>query len=113
MHTMTAPEFRRMGYQKLLLNAFARTVSAIPEFKGATTCIVHCEVDNETALKFHGRTANFVGTHKENYGAGKIEYATFSQDIGVWLGYDIPVEYEIDDVVRERFLTKVLHRKIR
>ena len=113
MHTLTQPELRRKGYSKLLLNAFAKTVSKIPEFKGADTCIVHCETDNETGIKYHETTANYVGIHRADYGSGTKDYAEFSQDISVWLNYKPVSDYEIDDVVGEKFLTRVMQFKIR
>ena len=109
LHTLTQPELRRKGYSKLLLNAFAKIVSKIPEFKDAHTCIICCETDNDVGLKYHESTANYVGLHRANFGSGCRDYASFSQDIGVWLNYNIPFEYEIDDVVQEKFLTRVMH----
>lgn len=113
MHTLTQPELRRKGYSKLLLNAFARIVSKIPEFQGADTCILHCELDNETGLKYHNATATYVGIHRDDYGSGRRDYAEFSQNINVWLNYRPVSEYEIDNVVKEKFLTRVMQFKIR
>ena len=113
MHMLTQTNLRKKGYAKLLLNAFARTVSRIPEFQGADTCIIHCETDNVEGLKYHENTAKYVGTHRDDYGSGRKEYAEFSQDISVWLNYTPVSEYEIDDVVGEKFLTRVMQFKIR
>ena len=113
LHTLTQPDLRRRGYSKLLLNAFAKVVSRIPEFKGAYTCMVRCGVDNEAGIKYHEATANYIGIRREDYGSGKKDYAEFSQNIKVWLNYDIPFEYEIDDVVKEKFLARVMWLKIR
>lgn len=113
LHSLTQTHLRRKGYAKLLLNAFAKIVSEIPEFKGSNTCVICCETDNVEGLKYHENTAKYIGMHRDNYGSGRRDYAEFSQDIRVWLNYTPVSEYEIDDVVKEKFLTRVMWFKIR
>lgn len=108
LNSLTPIELRKRGYAKTLLKAFAEIVGNIPEFKDCASCRVLCLLSNVEGLKYHRRTADFV----KNTTYDGEEMALFSKKVAELRKLNT-LDYTIDDVVYDRFLTRVMCFKVR